>query len=78
MPSLAAATLFPNDSLDFVFIDADHAYDAVRADVTAWRPNVKVGGTLAGHDWNTYGSAQQAVTTTLGCPSPISRPRKKI
>jgi cephalosporin hydroxylase len=66
MPSVAAATLFANGSLDFVFIDADHTCEAVRADIAAWRPKVKAGGILAGHDWNTYGSVQEAVTAMLG------------
>ena len=66
MPSVAAATLFANDSLDFVFIDADHTCEAVQADITAWRPKVRAGGILAGHDWNTYDSLQQAVTSILG------------
>jgi hypothetical protein len=28
--------------------------------------SLKVGGTLAGHDWNTYGSVQEAVKSMLG------------
>lgn len=66
MPSVAAAQLFADKTLDFVFIDADHTCDAVQADIAAWRPKIKSGGTLAGHDWNTYGSVQQAVTAMLG------------
>jgi hypothetical protein len=37
--------------LDFVFIDADHSYDAVRADVLGWLPHVRDGGIVAGHDY---------------------------
>jgi SAM-dependent methyltransferase len=66
MPSVCAARLFADGCLDFVFIDADHRCEAVQADIAAWRPKVKQGGTLAGHDWNTYGSVQQAVTAMLG------------
>ena len=54
MPSVAAAGLFENGSLDFVFIDADHSREALQADITAWRPKIGSGGTLAGHDWHTY------------------------
>lgn len=39
------------DSLDFVFIDGDHAFESVRADIEAWRPKVKHGGWLGGHDF---------------------------
>ena len=36
--------------VDFVFIDADHATDAVMADIRAWRPKIRPGGFLTGHD----------------------------
>jgi hypothetical protein len=51
LPSVAATARFPDDSLDFVFVDAAHGYADVRADVGAWLPKVRWGGTLAGHDW---------------------------
>ena len=38
-------------AFDFVFIDADHSYEAVRADILAYRPLVRRGGILAGHDY---------------------------
>ncbi len=66
MPSVAAAALFGDRTLDFVFIDADHTREAVQSDIAAWRPKVKPGGTLAGHDWHTYSSVQQGVTAMLG------------
>jgi hypothetical protein len=49
--SLQAARLFEDKSLDFVFIDAAHDFESVRADIQAWRPKVKPGGVLAGHDY---------------------------
>jgi hypothetical protein len=58
MQSTAAAQLYDDRSLDFVFIDADHAYAAVARDIDAWRPKVKSGGLLAGHDfcnWQGFG-----------------------
>ena len=36
--------------VDFVFIDADHSYDAVRADWEGWNPLVIRGGVVALHD----------------------------
>jgi hypothetical protein len=45
------ANLYRDDSLDFVFIDADHSYEAVSRDIDAWKPKVKRGGILAGHDY---------------------------
>jgi hypothetical protein len=49
--SLDAVNLFPDQSLDFVFIDASHEYEDVKNDINAWFPKVKVGGVLAGHDY---------------------------
>jgi predicted O-methyltransferase YrrM len=50
--SVAAAEMFTNNSVDFVFIDADHEYQAVVNDISAWNDKVKVGGIIAGHDYN--------------------------
>jgi hypothetical protein len=50
MSSLDAAKLFPNESIDFVFIDASHEYEDVKADILAWIPKIKSGGILAGHE----------------------------
>lgn len=51
MPSEQAATLFESDTLDFVFLDADHSYEAVRRDLEVWFPKVKKRGVLGGHDY---------------------------
>lgn len=48
--SASAALQVANDSLDFVFIDAIHSYQAVTEDVEAWFPKVRSGGVIAGHD----------------------------
>jgi hypothetical protein len=51
MPSEQAASLFEDGTLDFVFLDADHSYEAVRRDLEAWFPKVKRRGILGGHDY---------------------------
>jgi hypothetical protein len=51
MPSVEAAKLYEDNSLDFVFIDGAHDYDNVTADIAAWLPKVKEGGIIGGHDW---------------------------
>ncbi len=35
---------------NLLFIDGDHSYDAVAADLRMWLPSLKPGGTLAMHD----------------------------
>ena len=52
LPSIKAAKLIENRSLDLVFIDADHSYQAVKDDIAAWMPKVKIGGVLCGHDYS--------------------------
>lgn len=51
MDTVAAAGEVKNASLDFVFIDADHSYEGVSADIDAWRGKVRPGGLLCGHDY---------------------------
>ena len=49
--SVSASKMYADESLDAVFIDADHRYQSVKADILAWMPKVKKGGILAGHDY---------------------------
>jgi len=49
--SIQAAELFLDYSLDFVYIDANHAYDFVIKDIETWYPKVKKGGYVLGHDY---------------------------
>lgn len=48
--SAESASNFEDASLDFVFIDASHDYESVIKDIDAWKPKVKPGGILSGHD----------------------------
>ncbi len=49
--SAEAVTQFANGQLDFVYIDANHSYEAVVEDIRLWYPKLKPGGVLAGHDY---------------------------
>lgn len=53
--SVSAADHFDDGSVDWVFIDADHSYRAVVADIAAWSPKVKRGGLISGHDYGRSG-----------------------
>lgn len=59
MRSVMAATVVADQSLDFVFLDADHRREGVTADIQAWLPKVKPGGWIGGHD---YGKPEFGVT----------------
>jgi hypothetical protein len=41
--SVSASTLFKDESLDFVYLDAAHDYKNVMNDLEAWYPKVKKG-----------------------------------
>jgi len=52
LTSLDASSEFEDASLDFVYLDGDHQTDAVVLDIDAWKPKIRKGGILAGHDIN--------------------------
>jgi len=42
---------FPKRSLDFVYIDGNHKFEYIAADLVYWTQKVKKGGIVAGHDY---------------------------
>ncbi len=56
MTSMDAAKTFPDHSLDFVYLDAGHDFYNFTCDLHFWRPKVKIGGILAGHDYSKFKS----------------------
>jgi hypothetical protein len=60
MSTLDAAEDIRDESLDFVFIDASHDTESVRADIQAWKQKVKPSGQILGHDIN-WPSVERAV-----------------
>jgi beta-1,4-mannosyl-glycoprotein beta-1,4-N-acetylglucosaminyltransferase len=65
LPSLEACTLYTDNSLDMVFIDALHDYKSVKADLIHWYAKVKPGGIIAGHDF-VYPDVNKAVQEVIG------------
>jgi hypothetical protein len=63
--SIDAALLYPDQSLNCVFLDAAHDYDNVCADIKSWLPKIKPGGILAGHDIM-HEPIQRATSELLG------------
>jgi len=50
-PSLEAVDSFADDSLDFVYIDGDHSFDAAVQDIIRWSAKVRAGGLILVHDY---------------------------
>mmetsp|Transcript_35375 Transcript_35375/g.65877 ORF Transcript_35375/g.65877 Transcript_35375/m.65877 type:complete len:411 (+) Transcript_35375:64-1296(+) len=50
--SLNASLDVADRSLDIVFLDARHDFQAVVDDVRAWKPKLRPGGILSGHDFS--------------------------
>jgi hypothetical protein len=53
--SADAAKGFAPNTFDFIYIDGNHSYEAVRDDLTAWAPLLKRNGVLAGDDYRVGG-----------------------
>ena len=66
MDSKKACELYADKSLDFVFIDAEHSYESVLADIKCWEPKVKSGGIIGGHDYPTWDGVTRAVNEYYG------------
>ena len=47
-----ALEVVEDGSLDFVYVDGDHRYEAVLADLKGWLKKLRAGGVMAGHDWS--------------------------
>lgn len=52
--SADAAKDVPDGSLDVVYVDGNHVYDAVIEDLTLWAPKVRSGGIVSGHDFRVF------------------------
>ncbi len=59
--SMDAVKNFENESLDFVYIDADHSYNETYNDIHYWYKIVKKGGIISGHDYEYSGNENRAL-----------------
>jgi len=51
LESYEASKTFKDESIDFIYIDANHSYEACKKDIECWWPKLKKGGIFAGHDY---------------------------
>jgi hypothetical protein len=51
MTSEEASRLFKTETLDFIFIDANHSYGECIKDLESWWPKLRTGGVFAFHDY---------------------------
>lgn len=60
-------------SVDVVYIDANHSYEEVKADILWWRQLITSGGIISGHDYEDKGKygVKQAVDEIFGKPDKV-------
>ena len=63
--SLDALEFVEDESCDLIYIDGDHRYEGVLADIKGWRNKLKDGGIMAGHDWS-WESVKKALREEIG------------
>ena len=63
--SAEAAVDVLDESLDFVFIDAEHSYESVKRDIAVWAPKVRKGGIVSGHDYYVTRSGNTGVVDAV-------------
>lgn len=52
--SVEASEKFDDESVHFIYIDANHRYRDVTKDLKAWWPKVKKGAYMSGHDYKYF------------------------
>jgi len=62
--SVDAALEHADESVDFLMLDGDHSYEAVRDDIDVWLPKMKPYGVISGDDY-TWPGVKQAVDETF-------------
>ena len=54
-----------DENLDFAFLDANHSYEYTRDAICRWKPKVRPGGLLAGHDYRNPHNPAWGVTRAV-------------
>lgn len=59
------ASSFPDGYFDWVYVDGDHCYEAVKNDLALYAPKIRVGGFLCGDDYDNSGWWSDGVTLAV-------------
>lgn len=59
----SCAQLYPDDTFDYIYVDARHDRAGVLEDLRAWWPKLRCGGIMAGHDYVTQREVTAATPT---------------
>lgn len=75
LSSHVAVNKYADKSIDFLFIDGEHTYAGVKADILKWLPKVKKGGIISGHDYGSksFPGVKKAVDALLPGAKKASR-----
>lgn len=65
MKSVDASERFKVESIDLLFLDGDHEYESVKADIGAWLSRVKPGGMVLFHDYQSWPGVTKAVDEAI-------------
>lgn len=64
-PSVEAAAGFADGYFDWVYVDGNHLYEFVKADLETYHPKVRTGGYIAGDDYGAAGWWEGGVTRAV-------------
>lgn len=72
--STEISSRFEDNKYDFIYIDGNHEYDAVKKDIELYLPKVKQNGFIGGHDYIPhFDGVIKVVNELLGEPDEIFR-----
>jgi len=79
MSSKNACEVFKQKGIkfDMIFIDADHTYEGVKADIISTKDLLLPGALLCGHDYNVWPGVKQAVDEMVGQDAGVGTGRLK-
>lgn len=60
--SVAAVVHFNDNRFDWIYIDAQHDYESLKADLNAWWPKIREGGLFSGDDYGDAGDKRWSET----------------